>query len=101
MGDSAWPACLLKGLISELFNLVYLHLEDTGVDTMGPLANLTQLQELYLDGNQIQDISVLKEFKNLKKLVLTDNPLSHAAYNDLTVIAEQNPGADIQFDPKS
>jgi len=43
--------------------------------------NVTHLTVLYLDGNQLKDISPMKELKNLIKLYLGNNQLSKEQVN--------------------
>jgi internalin A len=54
--------------------LWYLHAQANRIANLSPLAGLTNLRELQLDGNQITDLSSLAGLKQLTTLGLTQNP---------------------------
>ncbi|MGC8718106.1 MAG: leucine-rich repeat domain-containing protein, partial [bacterium] len=53
-----------------------LFLESNQISDISPLANLTKLQELYLESNQISDISPLANLTKLQELDLSNNQIS-------------------------
>jgi Leucine-rich repeat (LRR) protein len=64
------------------------------------LADLAKLRGLYLDNNQISDISVLTGLMRLLHLRLQGNPLNQDACDiHIPQIRENNPGIDIKHDP--
>ena len=69
--------------IAELTNLTELNLNGNQINDISPLAGLTKLEKLYLIGNQINDISVLAVLKNLTVLSLAGNQ-----FNNISALAE-------------
>ncbi|MFM6396708.1 leucine-rich repeat domain-containing protein, partial [Planktothrix sp.] len=59
-----------------LSQLTELYLESNQISDVSPLSSLTQLTDLYLDGNQISDISPLSSLTQLTNLDLSDNQIS-------------------------
>jgi len=58
------------------------------------------LERLYLENNQISDISSLSGMTNLKRLWLQGNPLNVDAYcNYLPMIKANNCGIELRYDP--
>ena len=59
------------------------------------LANLTQLTHLFLDDNQITDVSPLTGLRNLRLLRLAGNPIQDTS--PLAALVQQNPGLDLDI----
>ena len=70
----------------------------TNVSDITPLAGLTKLEELDLDGNDISDASPLVGLTNLTYVNLEDNPLNQASIETHIRAIEVN-GARVDFDP--
>ena len=66
----------LKGLEFATNLTLILNLRDNNISDISPLANLTNLEVLLLEGNKISDISPLSGLTNLKTLDLGDNAIS-------------------------
>ena len=62
--------------ISDMSELKELSLKDNRVEDLSKLQNLINLQKLNLETNKISDISPLKQLKDLKELDLSDNNIS-------------------------
>ena len=65
--------------LANLTNLRFLVLDGTQVADAAPLANLTNLQALYLDGTQVADAAPLANLINLQGLGLKDTQVADAA----------------------
>jgi Leucine-rich repeat (LRR) protein len=63
-------------LITKLTNLTNLSLDWNGIDDVSALENLTNLTSIHLDGNKIQDISVLKKLINLTNISFKGNHIT-------------------------
>ncbi len=63
--------------ISELTSLTSLNLGNNNINDISFLKNLKNLQLLTLNNNNIEDISVLKNLKNLKSLYIYKNKISN------------------------
>lgn len=59
----------------HLPNLLGVALVNNGLRDIGPLKDLTSLEELYLDFNQIRDLSPLAPLTNLRYLTLSYNQI--------------------------
>jgi uncharacterized protein YjdB len=71
--------------IENLTNLQHLNLDNNQISNISALKGLTNLQYLSLNGNQISDISALKGLTNLQYLSLNGNQISDiSALNGLT-----------------
>ena len=70
---------------STFTNLVNLYLEGNNITDISPLDGLTKLLYLDLSGNNISDISTLAGLTNLNKLDFTINNLS-----DISALVENN-----------
>ena len=66
----------LTGLEFATNLTLILNLRDNNISDISPLANLTNLEVLLLEGNKISDISPLSGLTNLKTLDLGDNAIS-------------------------
>ncbi len=66
---------------SDLESLTTLYLQDNNISDISALSGLTNLEWLYLDENNISDISALSGLTNLEELDLRGNPLSQNAIN--------------------
>lgn len=73
--------------------LEFLTLSDSHVRDLSPQANLTEVQELYLDGTRLADVKPLVNLKNLRELYI-DAPVRDAApllkLEHLSVLAIDN-----------
>ena len=74
---------LLKIPEAELGKLTTLYLEGNNISDITPLAQLTQLTKLFLVGNNISDITPLAQLTKLTALDLSNNNIS-----DLTPLAQ-------------
>jgi Leucine-rich repeat (LRR) protein len=78
--------------LSGMNKLVELGLTDVNVITITPLADVNQIQVLWLGSNRIADISVLTLFKKLNILALPLNPMDFVSWtDDLKEILANNP----------
>jgi len=59
--------------IENLVNLKRLHLEKNSISNIEPLRQLTNLEELYLDNNDIRDINALENIISIENLSLSSN----------------------------
>ncbi|MGB7429832.1 MAG: leucine-rich repeat domain-containing protein, partial [Microcoleaceae cyanobacterium] len=62
--------------LANLINLERLYLDSNQITDISPLANLMNLESLYLDSNQITDISPLANLINLELLILYENQIT-------------------------
>ncbi len=62
--------------LAGLTNLIYLELEGNGITDISPLAGLTNLRVLLVADNQIGDISPLANLTNLRVLVALRNQIN-------------------------
>ncbi len=62
--------------IEQLCNLKDLYLAGNELDNINPISALTSLEALNLEKNQISDLNVLRNLHNLKYLILRDNKIS-------------------------
>ena len=62
--------------ISELVHLERLYLEDNQLTDISPLSGLANLSRLHLNDNQLADISPLSKLTNLSELSLNSNRLT-------------------------
>ncbi|SDF26795.1 leucine-rich repeat domain-containing protein [Cellulophaga baltica] len=62
--------------IDEDKNIIALNLSDLRISDLSFLADLKDLQSLYLDSNIIEDLSFIKNLINLKNLSLNENSIS-------------------------
>lgn len=67
--------------LAELSNLKTLNLAGSGITDLTPIRNLTSLVELDLSETQVADLTPLKYSDKLQRLVVTNTPL-----NDITVL---------------
>ncbi len=61
--------------LANLANLEVLYLRENQIVDLSPLAKLVNLEKLYLDSNEIIDLSPLTKLLNLKKLDLSVNQI--------------------------
>ena len=61
--------------LAELTELQVLYLGFNQIKDISPLAGLSKLELLYLDGNKIEDVSPLEKITNLKRLYITMNQI--------------------------
>jgi len=73
--------------IAYFESLRILSMCGTDVSDIRPLADLVQLEELYLQDNRITDVSTLAGLTNLRTLMLDGNPI--ADYSPLAAIYDQ------------
>ena len=66
--------------VANLTNLTVLHLDGNEIDDLMPVSDLKNLEDLDLQDNQIADIGDLTGLTNLSLLRLNVNPLSVEAY---------------------
>jgi hypothetical protein len=86
--------------LAGLTNLRGLYLYGNQITEISVLSGLTNLRVLRLDDNQISDISALCELTSLMELRLENNPLNDSAYCVcLLLIQQNNPAAEISYDP--
>ena len=71
--------------LKNMVNLTSLNLTYNQISDISALANLTGLMELHLGFNQIKDISALAGLKNLTNLQMPNNQI-----NDISVVAGMN-----------
>ena len=64
------------GPLANLVNLTDLHVEGNDITDLSPLAGLTELKKLHFHRNEIEDVSVVAGFPNLEELALGENPIS-------------------------
>ena len=77
--------------LANLTNLTELYLYKNQISDVSPLANLTNLTELYLSDNQISDVSPLANLTNLTELSLWGNQISDVSpLANLTNLTELN-----------
>ena len=72
-------------------------LSNNKIQDITPLSKLTQLTELRLDQNQIQDITPLSKLTQLKKLNLKANPIQNMDAS-LIGLLEQVPGVELDIE---
>ena len=77
--------------------LVFLYVEQNQIIDVSVISELKNLIELDLFANQVRDISALSDLKKLKLLDITGNPLNPDAYNiHIPRIIANNPGIDLR-----
>jgi Leucine-rich repeat (LRR) protein len=82
--------------LADMNGLVELGLTDVNLSTITPLADVNQIQILWLGYNFIEDINVLTNFQNLTTLALRCNPMNFESWTDyLRQIIDNNPSATI------
>ena len=91
----------LEGL-QYCVNLEYLFLENNEIEDISPISNLTKLKTLNLNNNNIKDISFIKNLTNLTKLYLKENQItSVSSLKNLsklnTLILERNKISSISY----
>ena len=75
---------------------MFLYLQNNQITDISSLVGLTKLKWMKLNSNQISDISTLARLTNFELLDLRDNPLNPETYSkDLQLIEANNP--DIQI----
>lgn len=75
--------------------VLWLTLMRCGIEDVSPLARLSSVSILELDGNRISDVSPLLEL-SLRRLTLTDNPLSRESL-DIHVPAMRAKGTHVSL----
>lgn len=83
-------------------NLEYLFLENNEIEDISPISNLTKLKVLNLNENNIKDISFIKNLTNLTKLYLKQNQITSVSnLKNLsklnTLILERNKISNISY----
>jgi Leucine-rich repeat (LRR) protein len=77
VGGGFWiPGISDLSPLASLTNLTYLNLQGNAISDLSPLASLTNLTYLRLDYNRISDLSPLASLTNLNDLVLSRNQIS-------------------------
>ena len=71
--------------------------DSTHVKDLEPLANLNNLEMLWLDGTRVVDLKPLANLKNLKWLKLRDTQVSKKEVEDLKIAL---PNCDIVHSPR-
>ena len=61
-------------------NIQKLWLDSNQISDISPLKDLINIQNLWLGGNHINDISPLKDLKNIQKLWLDSNQISDISH---------------------
>ncbi|WP_376699917.1 leucine-rich repeat domain-containing protein, partial [Listeria innocua] len=62
--------------VQYLNNLRYLYMDNNQVSDLTPISGFTNLGILYLDNNQISDLTPISSFTNLSILHLNNNQIS-------------------------
>ena len=78
--------------LAGLTNLTFLSLDENAIQDLTPLADLSNLQTLSVSGNNVSDIGVLVSNSGLSSgdaVILTNNPLSAQALEDIDVLKER------------
>lgn len=63
-------------LLSDVWEMKQLDLENAGISDISALAELTNLEYLSLSGNNLENADALAPLINLRELKLNDNQLS-------------------------
>jgi len=87
LGDNPKLNCL--DLISTLQNLEYLELFSCGITDISPLTKLTNLMDLNLSNNSVEDWRPLKEMKWLKRLWISGMCTGKRKKAELTAAEQQ------------
>ena len=95
----------ISGLDSLSKTLTELNLERNVISDISPLAKLTRLKRLELNGNIISDVSPLAGLTNLEHLNLQNNAISdfsplEALADKIPIQTQDNPGFFVQGGPK-
>ena len=67
-------------------------LRDNRISDITPLANLTNLEELHLNGNKISDLTPLANLTKLTTLSVYNNQID---YDDVAALREKLPNCNI------
>jgi hypothetical protein len=86
------PTDEIKDIFENITGLTTLYLSGNQISDISALKELTGLTTLYLSRNQISDISALKELTGLTTLILSGNQISDY---DLAALYSALPNTDI------
>ena len=64
------------GPLANLVNLTELHVEGQDISDLSPVSGLTGLKELHFYRNEIEDLSPIAGLVNLEEIALGENPIS-------------------------
>jgi len=81
---------------SELMELKKLDAGSDGIISINGIEYCSSLEKLYLDDNQISDLSPLAGLTSLEALILIDNPLNDEAINDIIPLLREH-GAVVYY----
>ena len=80
--------------LANLTELTVLDLEGCRISDIAPLANLTHLTALKLRGNRIIDVSPLENLNKLNVLELEGNPIMELIENKINRLRKEDSGSD-------
>jgi len=84
----------------DILNLVTLDAQSLAIASLDGLQYAKNITQLNLSGNYISDISALASLACMSYLYLDGNALNRAAYcHYLLLIAQNNPGLTLSYDP--
>ena len=83
--------------LAGLTNLTVLDLSHNDIENIAALSNLSNLAQIGLEYNQIRNIEPLAELKQLTLILLSENPLSLAAY-EIWIPKIENDSIDLVFE---
>jgi len=81
---------------SELMELKKLDAGSDGIISINGIEYCSSLEKLYLDDNQISDLSPLAGLTSLEALILIGNPLNDEAINDIIPLLREH-GAVVYY----
>ena len=92
LSDSQIDDLLFSEIIKNIkdLNITYLDLSGNQIKDISPIANLTNLEDLYLSYNQIEDISSIANLSNIKRLRLSNNQIREIPPEIQTLLEKNN-----------